>query len=162
MSVTVEDLVKSVRSSRAHFLKHIDGLTAEQWDWKPYAECKCARETLGHLIIDDLAALQSLETGKEPDYESISQQEMKPERLADLYALKSRLADSHKQLCSYILKRWADSTLDTEICVWGSMMPLATGVPYLTSEDFYHSSQIAFIRMATDPSWNYYSVIYGM
>src|SRR5260370_10533519 len=90
MSITVEDLVKSVSLSRAHFLKHIEGLTDQQWDWKPYPECMSARETLGHLITDDLAALQSLETRKEPDYVTISSREMSPESLADLNALKSR------------------------------------------------------------------------
>src|SRR5258708_31955084 len=112
MSVTVEDLVKSVRSSRAHFLKHIDGLTDQQWDWKPYAECKSARETLGHLITDDLAALQSLETRKEPDYDTISKQEMNPEMLADLRAVHSRLADSHECLCGYIIEHWGNATLE--------------------------------------------------
>src|SRR5260370_14527783 len=160
MSITVEDLVKSVRSARAHFLKHIKGLTHQQWDWKPYPECMSAREPLGHLITDDLAALQALETCKEPDYEAISQREINPEILADLSVLKSRLSDSHDRLCSYILRHWGNATLETEICVWGSMMPLARGIPYLTSEDFYHALQIAFIRMATDPSCKYYSVIY--
>jgi uncharacterized damage-inducible protein DinB len=162
VSITVEDLVTSIRSSREHFLKHIDGLTAEQWDWKPYPECMSVRETLGHLIVDDLAALESLESEEEPEYDVISQHEMQAERLVNLDVLKSRLTESHEKLCTYILGRWSTADLDSEICVWGNKMTLVRGISHLSSEDFYHSGQIAFIRMATDPSWNYYGAIYGM
>jgi hypothetical protein len=38
---------------------------------------------------------------------------------------------------------------------------LRVAVAYLTAEDFYHAGQLAFIRMATDPGWDYFGSIYG-
>ena len=31
----------------------------------------------------------------------------------------------------------------------------------ISSEDYYHAGQITFIRMATDPQWDYYRSIYN-
>ena len=55
VSFTVHDLLEEAKGSRRYFLKHVKGLTAEQWDWKPYPECKSVRETVAHLISDDRA-----------------------------------------------------------------------------------------------------------
>lgn len=155
MPLTISDLLAGLRDSRRHFLKHVAGLTPEQWSWKPYPECKSVVETLAHLVIDDRAALQALESGHEPDYTSIEVEERDPERLLAL------LSDSHAQLCAGLSERFAGSAPDAEMCVWGLTMSLGRGVPFLSSEDWYHSGQVAFIRMATDPEWDYYAHIYG-
>jgi uncharacterized damage-inducible protein DinB len=155
MPYTVQDAAEGLNRSREFFLKHIKGLTDEQWDWKPYPECKSIRETVAHLIIDDRAALQSLQSGKEPDYESLTENETDRDRLLAL------LAESHEALCGYILAQWKDAPLDTMLSVWGMKMPIAAGLGYMSSEDNYHAGQVAFIRSATDPSWDYYAAIYG-
>jgi len=157
MAITLDDLLNSVRNSRRHFFKHLNGLRDDQWDWKPYPECKSIRETLAHLTVDDLAALQSLQTGEEPDYEALSADT--PEQ--DTTKLRAHLEESFETLLGEIKKRYADAPLDTEISIYGSKYPLATGVPHLSSEDYYHAGQIAFIRMATDPTWDYYTAVYG-
>ena len=69
MSAILEDLIASLEKSRSHLLKHFRGLADDQWDWKPFPECKSLRETLQHLIIDDQAALESLRSGEEPSYD---------------------------------------------------------------------------------------------
>jgi uncharacterized damage-inducible protein DinB len=153
--MTVTDLVGSVRASRKHFWKHIDGLTDAQWDWKPYPECKNACETLAHLVTDDRAALAAVESDGEPDYESFAETERDPARLRVL------LTASHEALCVALLAKFADAPLDTTLSVWGVPMPLGTGISHFCSEDFFHAGQISFIRMATDPTWDYYSAIYG-
>ena len=157
MAITLNDLLDSVRNSRRHFLRHLDGLTDAQWDWKPYPECKSIRETLVHLHADDKAALFSIQTGEEPDYESILAAETEQEPAQ----LRTQLDDSFVALLAEIQTRYADAPLDAEICIYGSKMKLALGVPYLSSEDFYHAGQVAFVRMATDPNWDYYASIYG-
>lgn len=154
MSFAVNDAVDGIRHSRAFFLKHLSGLTNDQWDWKPYAECKSVRETLAHLICDDRAALQSLQTGKEPDYESLVESE------SDRDLLLTKLDESHRALCDFITQRWGSAPVDTEVCIWGVRKSIAAGLSYLTSEDFYHAGQVAFIRCATDPAWDYYASIY--
>lgn len=155
MPYTVTDAVEGIARSRASFLKHLKGLKDEQWDWKPYAECKSITETVAHLICDDRAALQSLQTGKEPDYENLSEAE--PDRVKLLAILDA----SHRELCDFITSKWSGSPVETEVSIWGSPMTLASGIAYMSSEDFYHAGQVAFIRSATDPAWDYYASIYG-
>ncbi len=155
MAATITDLVELLRFARKHFFKHVHGLKDEQWDWKPYSECKSIRETLAHLIADDRAALQSLQTGKEPTYETLQESER------DMAKLRVLLDKSHQELCDFLLTQYADASLETEICIWGTKTKMAKGIPYFSSEDFYHAGQVAFIRMATDPKWDYYSAIYG-
>ncbi len=155
MALTLDDALDGVRSSRRYFRKHLTGLREDQWDWKPNAECKNIRETLVHLICNDRAALQSMQTGKEPDYESFQETERDPERLCGL------LAESFEDLQAYIKTRYADAPLDTEVSVYGSPLKLARAVSHLSAEDFYHAGQVAYIRIATDPTWDYYSAIYG-
>ncbi len=155
MALTLDDLIDSVRASRRFFLKHLNGLRDDQWDWKPYPECKTLRETLAHLIVDDRAALQSLETKAEPDYEALQESEH------DIARLRTLLDESHARLCDYLKTHYADAPLDTEINVFGEPKKLAPGIAYFSSEDFYHAGQAAFIRIATDPAWDYYASIYG-
>jgi uncharacterized damage-inducible protein DinB len=160
MAFTLEDVLAGVRASRAFFLKHLEGLREDQWDWKPYPECKSIRETLAHLIVNDRAALASLESAGEPDYDAL-RAEVAAETGNDLEQLLAALRESHARLLGTIEARYAGAPLDTEIKIWGSSMKLGRGVAYLSSEDFYHAGQVAFIRMATDPSWDYYGCIYG-
>lgn len=155
MAYTTQDAVESIRWSRKHFHKHIAGLKDEQWTWKPYPECKSVIETLAHLVTDDRAALEGLKTGQEPDYDSLSVAETDRERLLKM------LGESHEALCGYILEKWGNSPVDTEVGIFGSPMKLGAGVGLLSSEDFYHAGQIAFIRGATDPSWDYYTDVFG-
>src|SRR5205085_669519 len=113
------------------------------------------RETLAHLITDDRAALQALVTEGEPDYDALQESE------GDLDRLQTLLQESHEALCAYILKRYADAPLDTEASAFGAKMKLGGAIPHLASEDFYHAGQVGFIRMATDPAWDYYAAVYG-
>jgi uncharacterized damage-inducible protein DinB len=148
-------LLEGVRASRRHFLKHLRGLSEAQWDWKPYPECESIRETLAHLVWADRAALISLETGQEPDYAALEVHER------DLGRLHTMLAESHERLGAFLTTRYGDTPLDTEVRLFGDRKKLGSAVGYLTAEDFYHSGQVAFIRMATDPGWDYYGSIYG-
>jgi uncharacterized damage-inducible protein DinB len=161
MAFTTQDLLEGLRASRQFFLKHLDGLAEEQWAWKPYAECKSIRETLPHLLADDRAALQSLETGSEPDYIGLVEQAAKETQGKDIGELRSMLDKSHERLCAFIADRYANAPMDTEVSAYGAKRKLGRGIAYLSSEDFYHAGQVAYIRMATDPSWDYYGVIYG-
>jgi uncharacterized damage-inducible protein DinB len=58
----LNSLIESIHASRKYFLNHIKGLRQDQWDWKPFPECKSIRETLAHLVMDDRAFLQRLLT----------------------------------------------------------------------------------------------------
>jgi uncharacterized damage-inducible protein DinB len=147
--------IERAESSRAFFLKHLRGLTPEQVEFKPFPECKNVRETISHLIVDDLAALDSLRNDREPDYEAFTVSETGYE---DLLA---RLGATHRELTSYLRDRFAEAPLDAPANVWGNELPAALAIAHLVSEDYYHAGQVAFIRMASDPTWDYYASIYG-
>ena len=148
-------LIEGIRSSRRYFLNHIKGLRDDQWDWKPYPECKSIRETLAHLIADDRATIHMLETGQFPDFGSLLESETGTEKLESL------LSDSHEKLCEFIKAKFSSTPLDTLVNFWEGPVPLAQAITGISSEDYYHAGQVAFIRMATDPGWDYYRSIYN-
>lgn len=160
MELTLNELIEGVQNSRQFFFKHIEGLRDDQWDWKPYPECKSIRETLPHLVTDDRAAIESIETGEMPDYDAIATIAMRdaPDDLEKQFAI---LTDSHAQLIALLQAKYGDQPLDADICIWGHHGKVVRLVPYLSSEDYYHAGQVGFIRMATDPEWNYYESIYS-
>jgi uncharacterized damage-inducible protein DinB len=155
MPFTMEDMIGNLRQSRSNFLKHIADLRDDQWSWKPYPECKSIDETVAHLIADDRAALQSLQSGNEPEYDSLQEAERDPQTLVAL------LSQSHWALISHLLETYSSAPLDQEVTIFGSKMKIGTGFGYFSAEDYYHAGQVAFVRMATDPGWDYYTAIYG-
>jgi len=161
MALTLEDLLAGVRHSRQHLLKHLDGTTDEQWTWKPYPECKGLRETAVHLIAVDRGALESVKTGGETDFMEILTAVEAETATWDRGSLVAALKDGHARLLDYFTDNFANTSLDGEIKLWGSPGKLGPQVAYLTSEDYYHAGQIAYIRMATDPLWDYYASVYG-
>ena len=148
--------INSIEKSRAFFLRHLSGLTHEQVDWKPYPECKNVLETIQHLIIDDRMAIESMQTMEEPNYDACVITETDYDKLLEM------LDASHKALIQYLNNRFVDGTPDTLGSAWGAIMPAPLAISYLASEDFYHAGQVAYIRQATDPAWDYYSNIYGV
>jgi uncharacterized damage-inducible protein DinB len=154
MAYTLQDALAGVRHSRGFFIKHLKGIAPAQWDWKPYPECKSVRETLAHLVVDDWTALESLQSQGEPNYRDYDGDTSEA-------ALLATLEKTHAELLGFIERQWTETPLDAEVKLWGWPMKLGAAVAYLSAEDLYHSGQIAFIRMATDPTWDYYSAVYG-
>jgi hypothetical protein len=162
MAFDLTDLLNGVGDSRRFFLRHLDGLSDSQWTWKPYAECKSVQATVIHVIANDRMAAQKLETGRDPDdfeafYGSVSD-ELAGESGQSLVDLAR---SSHEALRRVIERKYSAAPLDTEVRLWGPPRKLGAVVAYLSSEDYYHAGQVAFIRIATDPEWDYYGSIYG-
>jgi len=155
MTLDVHFLIEGVRESRRYFLRHLDGVRDDQWDWKPYPECKTIRETLAHLITDDRAYVAVLEKGAFPDFEGLVEHE------TDIAKLLALLAESHEALCAFLRDKFADTPLDTKVFFFGGDVELAHAVARISYEDCYHAGQVAFIRMATDREWDYYRSVYG-
>ncbi len=158
--MNIEGLLQGLIASRQRFLAHLKSLPDTAWTFKPFPECKNILETLVHLRIDDDMAAESILTKKEPDYEAATvgaYEEMAngPEFLLN------RLADSHRRLLDLLKSEFGEQPLDAEICVWGRHLPVYQGIPFLSSEDFYHTGQVAYVRMAIQPDWDYYAAIYG-
>ena len=151
----LNSLIESIHASRKYFLKHIKGLRDDQWDWKPFPECKSIAETLAHLIADDRATIHILETGQFPDFGSIL------EHTPDPIKLQALLTQSHENLVAFLLNKFSDTSLDTSVNYFEGVISLSRAILGISSEDYYHAGQVAFIRMATDPQWDYYRSIYN-
>lgn len=160
MAFTTADLLESLRFSRTYFLKHLRGLREEQWDWKPYPECKSIRETLIHLMQDDLVS-QQFGDACEPDYSSVEREVATQVQGKDIDGILSALDAGHQALLDLLRSRYTDTPLDAEIVLWGAPLKLGQALAYLSAEDYYHAGQVAFVRMAMDPSWDYYAAVYG-
>lgn len=163
MALELNDLVQSARESRVDFIKLLDGLSDEQWTWKPYPECKSIRETVIHMIGNDRLAKQSIENpALEIDWAghaTAMAQEFAGTTSEDLIPI---LKEGQGTTLSTLLTIAEGLSLDAPLSLFGGH-PRKLGVVAagLTSEDFYHSGQVAFIRMATDPNWDYYAAMYG-
>ena len=155
MPFDISNLIVGIRQSRVFFLNHLKGVRDDQWDWKPYPECKSIRETLAHMVNDDHAFVAILRDGKIEDYEAFNEQER------DIPRLMEMLRRSHEELCAFIKERFADTPLDTEVGYFTGKTKLGLAITGVSSEDYYHSGQVAFIRMSTDPEWDYYRSIYS-
>ncbi len=137
-----ESAVSTLDQSRRQLLRHLKGVTEEQIDWKPYAECKSIRETIGHLIVDDLAAVHSLQTGTEPDYASFGSPE------GTFQELLQRLDQTHRDVLDAVAQALRKSGARGSICVFGHWTHPCNAIATLVSEDAYHAGQIAILRRA--------------
>ena len=155
MSFLPEDIIENLVQNRRHFLKHLTGITEEQINWKPYTECMSIKEIVAHLISDDRAALSGLQSNSEPDYDACQESER------DYKKLLSLLEESHHSLISFLRERYGACSLHDPVILWGEERKLGSALAYLSAEDFYHAGQIAYIRLATNPEWDYYAQIYG-
>jgi len=155
MSFGIDDFIGGVQASRQFFLKHLKELKDDQLDWKPYVECKSIRETVAHMIADDRAFIHLLESGEMPDYSTIIETEHDIEKLMEI------IAATHNELCAFIRTKFSNTPLDKELKFFSGNLKLGQILSSLSHEDYYHAGQVAFIRMATDPSWDYYKEIYG-
>lgn len=155
MSYGLPQIVFGLIYSYGNAMKHIAGCSDEQWNWKPYPECKSIGETVEHLIVDCRASVYCLRTGAMPDFEKLGVTE------TDRVKLHELLDQAHQQLLQYIEANYTDTPMDTMVTMWGMQMPLGAAIGSMTSEYTYHAGQVAFIRMATDPNWDYYAAVYG-
>jgi len=163
MTFELTDLTQAARECRDNFVKLLDGLTEEQWTWKPYAECKSIRETLIHMIGNDRLVKEALHDPSQQidwtGYYSAVATELADTANADLIPL---LRASHSEALHALSTVTEGLPLDAPLAIFGQH-PRKLGViaASLPAEDTYHSGQVAFIRMATDPEWDFYAAIYG-
>jgi hypothetical protein len=160
-SMDVDLLVDQLSASRAFFHRHLLDLPESVWTFKPFPECKNLFETLVHLRVDDLAALDALRSGHHSPEDYAKHDGLYAEMERGPEFLLARLAESRAELENELRDTYRGADPTTPICVWGTTMPLVTGIPYFCSEDYYHAGQAAYIRMAAQPDWNYYACVYG-
>ncbi len=155
MAYTLENCIEGLEFARSHFLKHIAGFPEEHWDSKLIPDSKSVRETVQHLISDDLATLESLDTGGDPAYETLQVTE------PDTQALLALLAETRAKLIATLRAKYTGAPLDQEISMWGFPFKLAAGIAMMSSEDYYHAGQVTLVRTAMEPEWDYYAAVFG-
>ena len=147
MAFELDDLVDNMHGALRFFLAHLDGLRDDQWDWKPTPACRSIREMLGHLseTYEDKAALEKALARPVPDVPEV-------QRLFETAA---------KQDYARLRRKYADTALDAEIAVpsgdWflgRASVRAGTLLARRAWEECYHTGQVVFIRLATDPDWD--------
>ncbi|MCX7799128.1 MAG: DinB family protein [Fimbriimonadales bacterium] len=150
-----ESALNALRHAREHFLRHLRGITEEQTEHKPCRDCKSIRETVAHLVVVDVAAAESLRKGQAPDFGRLEAP------TGSLDELLRRLMESHASVLAAMAEALKKSGSHGDVCAFGEWCHPCEATSLLASEDYYHAGQVAAIRMATDPGWDYYRSVYG-
>jgi hypothetical protein len=120
------------------------------------------RETLTHLLMGDRLLRYRLDGDPSAaDFENVYTEveahyaDFTPEQLV------AELESSHEEICGRLTKLFDGKPLDEPFEVFGGAQKAGRFLAGLANERYYHTGQIAFIRMATDPTWDYYAHIYN-
>jgi len=152
--VELDDLVDNMHGALRFFLAHLNGLLPHQWDWTPSPVCRSIREILRHLseTYEDKTALEEELARDVPD-------------VARVQALFEAAA---RRDYGRLRTRFAAMPLDAEIAVAGGdwflgreRVRAGTLLARRAWEECYHTGQVAYIRLATDPEWDQPAAVYG-
>lgn len=147
MAFELDDLMDNAHGALKFFLGHLNGLGGDQWDWKPAPACRSIREILMHLCetYGDKAALEEALAQPHPD----------------VVHVQSLFEAAAKQDYARLAARYAETPLDAEITVSGrdwflnrKQVKAGTLLARRAWEECYHTGQVAYIRLATDPDWD--------
>lgn len=151
MPFDIDDMVDNMHGALRFFLAHLNGLHDEQWDWKPSPACRSIREILLHLCetYEDKAALEDTLAQPRPNVPSV----------------QALFEAAVKQDYARLRARYAETPLDAEIAIAGGdwflgreRVKAGTLLARRAWEECYHTGQVVYIRLATDPGWNPASV----
>ena len=120
MAFDTSDLITALRDSRRNLLKHLEGMTDEQWRWKPYPECKSVRETLTHLLMGDRLLRYRLDGDpRAADFENVYIEV--EAHYADFTSeqLVAEFESSHEEICGRLAKLFEGKPLDESFEVFG-------------------------------------------
>ena len=154
VALELDDLLDTMHGALRFFLAHLNNLREDQWDWKPFPACRSIREILCHLCetYADKAALE----------EELAQPLPHIAKVQALFEAAAR-AD-YARLC----ERYAGVPLETEVPIAGGdwflkreAVRVAALLMRRSWEECYHTGQVVFIRLATDPDWDQEEEVYG-
>ena len=154
MAFQLDDLIDTMHRALKFFLAHLNGLRDEQWDWKPSPACRSIREILRHLCETYME-----KTALEEELARTAPEVVRVQRLFEKAA---------KQDYERLRARYAETPLDAEIAVpdgdWflgRNRVKAGTLLARRAWEECYHTGQVVYIRLATDPDWNQEAAVYG-
>lgn len=144
MAVGLDEILDNLYWSQKYFRAHLNGMQDHQWDWKPFPGCRSIREILVHWADVFSAGDTALHSALEPVVPNVVvvQKLMKEAGL--------RYGEGYRQRC-------ADAPMDS---LWPNGTPVGSVLASLSGEDNYHAGQVAFIRLATDPEWDWVKAVH--
>ena len=154
MAFELADLVDNMHGALRFFLAHLNGLRDDQWDWKPSPACRSIREMLRHLCeaYPDKAALE----------DELARPIPHVTRVQALFEIAAT------QDYARLAARYRDTPIDAELQIAGGDWFLSrervragTLLARRPWEECYHTGQVVYIRLATDPDWDQEAAVYG-
>jgi len=133
-----ELLVKQIEDVSYQLAKVLEGLTEEQLDVKFTPSAMTIREQAEHLC-EVYTAVDTVFQGKEHSWGSYTVEDKSWANLTSLLtSLRSKAIE------------WVTSSEEDKV--------LLRGAGFIVGHDNYHVGQIASVRIATDPSWDPFSI----
>jgi uncharacterized damage-inducible protein DinB len=164
MPLTLEDALADMQAARQYLNRHVTGVSAEQWDAKPFDHVNSGREIFGHLLAtvrsvremlsgEPFAMTRHVERHKEAAVEIAS---LAP---ADILALHDAEGEA---LIALVRQKFAGAELDTPVTLWTQEAPLGLHLGHISQEMAYHTGQVSLLRQAMVPDWDYFGDVFGM
>lgn len=144
MAVGLDEVLDNLYRSQRFFRCHLNEMQNEQWDWKPYPTCRSVREILLHwaeIFASDDADLGAALKEATPDVASV----------------QGLMRQAGHRFGARFAAQYTDATLDT---VLPNGVAVGTVLASLAGEDNYHAGQVAFIRLATAPEWDWVRAVH--
>ena len=132
----IDDLTLGLRTSREFLLRHLKEMPAEAWDSRLAGTPRSVREIVEHLLEEDSEWIVLLGGEK-----------------LSLHASPESLRASNEALLELLQRQWADRADEAFLILTGDGKGMPQGVTYRQIEDYYHSGQIAWLRLALQPGW---------
>lgn len=147
MAVGLDEILDNLYHSQRFFRAHLNGIRQEQWDWKPSPACRSVREILLHWT--EMAEMFGVGGG--------ALQASLKEATPDVALVQSLMKEAGLRFGAELRAQYADSPLDSLLPNGTSVGSMLAG---LSAEDVYHAGQVAYIRLATDPGWDWIKAVH--
>ena len=144
MAAGLEAILDNLSRSQRFFRAHLNGIQDPQWDWKPFPACRSIREILVHWAETFSADDNALRLALQPD-------------VPDVALVQRLMKEGGLRYATGFREQYSDAAMDS---LFPNGLAVGTVLASLSSEDNYHAGQIAFIRLATDPEWDWVKAVH--
>lgn len=163
MASTTNDSLNDMQEARAYFRRHTAGMAEVGWDFQPFPHTNNIRQILMHMIATNRGVLamlggEAFEMKRHGERHKEAWAEVEGQSGAYLLAL---LDQSGEAIAASVQKSYAYATFDTPLTLWGTEGKLGVQLARLSQETAYHTGQVSSLRQAFDPSWDYFSEVFG-
>lgn len=147
MAIGTEEMFANLSHSQRFFRAHLNGIRQEQWDWKPSPACRSVREILLHWT--EMAEMFGVGDG--------ALQTSLKKATPDVSLVQALMKDAGLRFAAGFRAQYADSPMDSLLPNGTAVGSMLAGLP---AEDMYHAGQVAYIRLATDPAWDWVKAVH--